>query len=655
MALPPENYYKIGPYLGVFQGIHTALDINEGIIKVVGPDGAGKSSFCHKLVEELKAQGQEVIYFEQPPESSDYLYEFIQSALGLDKSKNFNRALTRYLQETSANHKVVIIYNDAEKISKDLFILIRLLNNIHDHSSTLVSQVIVGTSKLDELFDDPALRSLTQYLNQSFTLSAMSRIDLDDFYTSYKNAHGITGKDMKIKQLTDLFMRSKGLPGSTTELLDNFFQAETVNPVDTIPEPDKTDRPDETVENDVTPDIFVDSGVVNNIESDPGIQTQEEPDYLQNLSLLPETEVAAEDDAPALDATDKDETREQQDQGGKAEQADSEPTADAETMQDIVLPPLGEPEAAEAPAASAQHVRELDEILEDASTSPVNRSRLYFKVALSVVVVISSMVLAILLSGGSDTANNRLAEVLAVDTPLYLDEISDNTSANPADSPNSPADPVSDQNTPAAGIPDERSSTSITMTVDDSVNVDAEDNEAQVPAVADDGASLITSDGQETVAQEMQDSEPVAENELVATAINENDIDQEVETIAATEEDIFDSIDTVISGWVAAWQEGRFEDYLAAYHKDFVPYYHESYELWLEQRRTRIQGVTGISLSFDRLEFIDMSEAEATVEFWLQYARGNYADDTHKQLKLKLDGDRWLILVERNLELVLED
>ena len=69
MALPPENYYKIGPYLGVFQGIHTALDINEGIIKVVGPDGAGKSSFCHKLVEELKAQGQEVIYFEQPPES----------------------------------------------------------------------------------------------------------------------------------------------------------------------------------------------------------------------------------------------------------------------------------------------------------------------------------------------------------------------------------------------------------------------------------------------------------------------------------------------------------------------------------------------------------------------------------------------------------
>jgi hypothetical protein len=116
-----------------------------------------------------------------------------------------------------------------------------------------------------------------------------------------------------------------------------------------------------------------------------------------------------------------------------------------------VLPPLGEQEVTQPTAVSEQDARELNEILEDAATVPVNRSRLYFKVALSVVVVISSIVLAILLSGGSDTANNRLAEVLAVDTPLYLDEISDNTSANPADSPNSPVDPVSDQNTPAAG------------------------------------------------------------------------------------------------------------------------------------------------------------------------------------------------------------
>ena len=58
MALLSENYFKIGPYLGLFRGIHTALDINEGIIKVVGPDGAGKSSFALNWSKSSKPGGR---------------------------------------------------------------------------------------------------------------------------------------------------------------------------------------------------------------------------------------------------------------------------------------------------------------------------------------------------------------------------------------------------------------------------------------------------------------------------------------------------------------------------------------------------------------------------------------------------------------------
>ena len=68
--------------------------------------------------------------------------------------------------------------------------------------------------------------------------------------------------------------------------------------------------------------------------------------------MLPETEVAAEDDAPGLDVTDRDEKREQQE---RSEQADPEPIADAEQILDIVLPPLGEQEATQPTAVSEQH------------------------------------------------------------------------------------------------------------------------------------------------------------------------------------------------------------------------------------------------------------------------------------------------------------
>ncbi len=706
MALPPENYFKIGPYLDVFQGIHTALDINEGIIKVVGPDGAGKSSFCLKLVEELQARGQEVIYFEQPPESSDYLYQLIQSALGLDKNKDFNRALTRYLQETSATHKLVIIYNDAEKISKDLFILIRLLNNIHDHSATLVSQIIVGTSKLDELFDDPALRSLTQYLNQSFTLPPMSRIDLDDFYTSYKNAHGITGKDMTNKELTDLFIRSKGLPGKTAKILDNFFRPEEVSQKKTIPVLTNTEKPVETVEHDTSSQTSVEPVRVSVKESQTSKPSREEPDFLQNLSLLPdaEPEAKSDDESVALSAADKTHAREKAQTKGRhleeerKKQKQKETSASAaitETviMHDTVLPPLGASETAQSPAISGHHARELDEILQRASTTPIARGPLYFKVSLSVVVIITSMILAFVLSGESDAVNNKVAKILAIDAPLYLDEVSNNTASTaPVTPPNLATNPVGDQNNTAVvtddvtddvtdvgtdgvtmAIPPNKSSVPVTTGgVNDDGNNRAADNDTEeLPAAfsatatiassaTTDDAPLIPANSQQTVAQELPESEPVRQNDSQASALIQNAANGVLETPIGTGEAgdptenpaINETIDSAINDWLAAWQEGRFEDYLAAYHDEFIPSYHESYGLWLEQRRARIQGVTGISLSFDRLEYIDSSATEATVEFWLQYTRGSYADDTHKQLMLKQEGDGWLIVAERNIEVI---
>jgi hypothetical protein len=41
MVLSQDIYLRFGPYLDLLTGIRTALTINEGIIKVVGPDESG--------------------------------------------------------------------------------------------------------------------------------------------------------------------------------------------------------------------------------------------------------------------------------------------------------------------------------------------------------------------------------------------------------------------------------------------------------------------------------------------------------------------------------------------------------------------------------------------------------------------------------------
>ena len=87
MDFPQENYLKVGPYLDISQGVRTALKVNEGIIKVVGAEGVGKTSLCNQLIVELETENQDVIYFETPPQSADELFQHIQSVLGLDKKK----------------------------------------------------------------------------------------------------------------------------------------------------------------------------------------------------------------------------------------------------------------------------------------------------------------------------------------------------------------------------------------------------------------------------------------------------------------------------------------------------------------------------------------------------------------------------------------
>jgi hypothetical protein len=527
--------------------------------------------------------------------------------------------LTRYLLEASSNHKLVIIYNDAEQISKELFILIRLLNNIHDESKTLVSQIITGTDKLDRLFDDPALRSLTQYLNQSFTLSPMSREQLDDFYSAYKKERGITDKAMSNKELTELYLLSKGLPGEATEVLNDFFTVK-----ETVVEPEQ----DATLQemSDIEPEPKADSDLISLeiTEQENDNAPQDEPDIALSLAIETPDEPLASKQSAAQESPN---------------------TIDS---QESFLSGLEFiPQEAEPPVVTEAYIQEVDEILEDDAGTIRKFGPAYFKVAVSAVVVIVTLVLAFVLSGKNEPASNDIAEILKLDTPLYLDEITaDAEIINPI--PNA-AEPVT-----------------------------VLENEIQITELQDDLEIIIS----ETVSSETISSEtvasvkenPVQENTITALdapiqntpldssgentdiSLNISEIELKLElkgedetaTVNALEE----KITSTLTRWISAWQSGDFETYLATYHENFIPSLLDSYDLWLVQRRDRIQGAQGISISYDRLELIEFFDDEVVVRFWLQYARGNYADETLKEVHFILEEERWLIQGERNIEII---
>lgn len=111
-------------------------------------------------------------------------------------------------------------------------------------------------------------------------------------------------------------------------------------------------------------------------------------------------------------------------------------------------------------------------------------------------------------------------------------------------------------------------------------------------------------------------------------------------------------ISTAITSWLSAWQAGNFDAYLASYHDDYVPAYHDSFQEWRSERLSRIDGVQGITTAFDRLEILQESTEEISVRFWLYYSRNNYADETLKEMRFRIEGNDWKIVTENNIQVI---
>ena len=555
MAFPQANYQKVGPYLDAFQGVRTALKINEGIIKVVGAEGIGKSALCKQLVSELEAENQDVIYFETPPQSPDDLYQHIQSVLGLDKNKDFNRALTRYLLETSTNRKLLIIYNDAEQISKDLFILIRLLNNIHDDSKTLVSQIITGTNKLDRLFDDPALRSLTQYLNQSFTLSPMTREQLDDFYSAYKKDTGVTDKTMGNKELTELYLLSKGLPGKTIEILNDFFTVKelVVEPVADKPEVTESEQDSPLLnitefkpENEPVSVSFLSDATIET--HDKETDTEAAPAVERPAAVLPTLELPTSE-LPVGEPPEKILTEREFDPQKSIKKIDTQESflSDLEFITRDPKPPV----------ATDIYIQEVNEILDDDVESLRTPVPALLKICLSAFVVMVTMILAFVLSGNNETVNNKLTEILVVKAPLYMDEITaDVESINPAPSITPLANvPANDNQSPnlSNGLETNITETTFSETSNSETASLIEENPAQENTVSelDTPVEIVTLDTPAATSNAALEI-PALDNseiDLVPEPVAEDVIENEADLKNLLEQ----QISQTLTRWISAW------------------------------------------------------------------------------------------------------
>ncbi|MDX1503072.1 MAG: AAA family ATPase [Thermoanaerobaculia bacterium] len=161
-----------------FDHLLYGLKERKGFIQITGEVGAGKTTLCRALLEELGPAYRTALIL-NPILTSEQLIWLILVELGLgpedyDRMANLERLNTFLLEQVTEGNDVVLIIDEAQDLSGELLEQIRLLSNLETDQRKLLQIVLIGQPELRELLDRPGLRQLRQRITVRYHLEPLS-------------------------------------------------------------------------------------------------------------------------------------------------------------------------------------------------------------------------------------------------------------------------------------------------------------------------------------------------------------------------------------------------------------------------------------------------------------------------------------------------
>ncbi|MDH5516916.1 MAG: AAA family ATPase [Gammaproteobacteria bacterium] len=194
-------FYEGGNRGAALAAVQYAILQGEGIIKVVGEVGSGKTMLCRMLEIRLPEQ-VEIVYLANPSLSPEKILHVIAMEMKLpveqsdDKSKVMQMLQDHLLKIHASGRQVVVFIEEAQGMPLDTLEQIRLLSNLETNHHKLLQIVLFGQPELDENLSRQEIRQLKERISHHFSLDVFDKKNIQSYLNFRLRAAGYKGADL---------------------------------------------------------------------------------------------------------------------------------------------------------------------------------------------------------------------------------------------------------------------------------------------------------------------------------------------------------------------------------------------------------------------------------------------------------------------------
>jgi MSHA biogenesis protein MshM len=199
---PDTGFFYSGGNRGpILETLIYAIGQGEGIVKVTGEVGSGKTMLCSMLQQRLPAN-VETVYLANPSVPPEEILHAIALELQLKPPRDAGhlevmQMLHSHLLERHAQDRQVVMFVE-ESQSMPIATLeeIRLLSNLETAHAKLLQIVLFGQPELDDNLRQPQIRQLRERITHSFRLNPLRPDEIRDYLNFRLRAAGYRGPDL---------------------------------------------------------------------------------------------------------------------------------------------------------------------------------------------------------------------------------------------------------------------------------------------------------------------------------------------------------------------------------------------------------------------------------------------------------------------------